>query len=99
MTQSRYYYFDFLRVIAILMMYVYHVSMIDVAERDWHIQDQSSSNVIMEINHWMASFRIPLLFLASGFISVILLERLSQKARFLNVGRGSSYPQSSGPSS
>lgn len=62
------------------MMFVFHVNMIFVAENDWHIKDDSSSNVLMEINYWMSSFRMPLLFLVSGFVSTILLEKLNQKA-------------------
>ncbi|WP_299713488.1 acyltransferase family protein [uncultured Tenacibaculum sp.] len=75
----RFHYIDFLRVIAILMMFIYHINMIFVAENDWHIKDNSSSNVLMEVNYWMSSFRMPLLFLVSGFISTILLERFSKR--------------------
>lgn len=80
MEKSRYYYIDFLRVIAIVMMFVFHVNMIFVAENDWHIKDASSSNVLMELNYWMSSFRMPLLFLVSGFVSAILLEKMNQKS-------------------
>ncbi len=82
MTKNRYYYIDFLRVIAILMMFIFHVNMIFVAENSWHIKDVSSSNVLMELNYWMSSFRMPLLFLVSGFVSAILLEKMSQRQFF-----------------
>lgn len=75
--KARYYYIDFLRVVAIVMMFIFHVNMIFVAEWGWHIKDTSSSNVLLEINYWMSLFRMPLLFLVSGFVSVILLERMS----------------------
>ncbi len=80
MANQRYYYIDFLRVIAILMMYVFHVNMIFVAEWDWHIKDASSSNVLLELNYWMSSFRMPLLFVVSGFVSAILLSKMSIKS-------------------
>ncbi|WP_394748924.1 acyltransferase family protein [Spongiimicrobium salis] len=79
MEKNRYYYIDFLRVIAILMMFIFHVNMIFVAENDWHIKDASTSSVLMEFNYWMSSFRMPVLFLVSGFVSAILLEKMSQK--------------------
>lgn len=59
------------------MMFIFHVNMIFVAENDWHIKDKSTSNVLMELNYWMSSFRMPLLFLVSGFVSAILLEKMS----------------------
>ncbi|MCB0476471.1 MAG: acyltransferase family protein, partial [Flavobacteriaceae bacterium] len=80
--KNRYYYIDFLRVIAILMMFIFHVNMIFVVENDWHIKDVSSSNVLMELNYWMSAFRMPLLFLVSGFVSAILLEKMNQRHFF-----------------
>lgn len=77
---ERYFYIDFLRVFAILLMFIYHVNMIFVSEWDWHIKDDSQSNVLMEINYWMAFFRMPLLFFVSGFISCLLLEKLNNGA-------------------
>lgn len=79
-SEKRYHYIDFLRIIAILLMFVYHVSMIFVAEWDWHIKNVERSNVLMEINYWMAFFRMPLLFFVSGFISSALLDRLKTSA-------------------
>jgi glucans biosynthesis protein C len=72
---ERLFYIDFLRVFAIILMFIYHVSMIFVAEWDWHIKNAEQSNVLMEINYWMAFFRMPLLFFVSGFISCVLLDR------------------------
>ncbi|MEL6812307.1 MAG: acyltransferase family protein, partial [Bacteroidota bacterium] len=65
-------------------MFIYHVNMIFVAEWDWHIQDESSSNVLLESNYWMSSFRMPLLFVVSGYVSAILLERMNWKS-FVNL--------------
>ncbi|AUP80869.1 acyltransferase [Flavivirga eckloniae] len=80
MKTARYYYIDFLRVIAIIMMFIYHVFMVFVAEWGWHIKNKETSNVLLEINYWMASFRMPLLFFVSGYISYILMLRLNWKA-------------------
>ncbi|MBB3167118.1 acyltransferase family protein [Simiduia aestuariiviva] len=76
---GRFFYIDFLRVAAIVMMFIFHVNMIFVAEWDWHIKNVSQSNVLMEVNYWMAFFRMPLLFFVSGFISCILLEKWSSR--------------------
>lgn len=79
---ERFFYIDFLRVFAILLMFVYHVSMIFVAEWGWHVKNAEQSNVLMEINYWMAFFRMPLLFFVSSFIACALLDRL-QSAAFI----------------
>jgi len=74
---ERYFYIDFLRVLAILLVFIFHVNMIFVAEWGWHIKVESKSNVLMEVNYWMQFFRMPLLFFLSGFISCVLLKKLS----------------------
>jgi len=79
MKTTRYFYIDSLRVIAILMMFVYHVFMVFVAEWNWHIKNTETSNMLLEINYWMASFRMPLLFFVSGYISYILMQHLHWK--------------------
>lgn len=80
MKTDRYHYIDLLRIIAILMMFVYHVFMVFAADWDWHIKNMETSNTLLEINYWMASFRMPLLFFVSGYISYILMQRLGLKA-------------------
>jgi len=77
---ERYFYIDFLRVIAIFLMFIYHVSMIFAAEWAWHIKNAETSNLLMEFNYWMAFFRMPLLFFVSGFISCLLLDRLTNNS-------------------
>jgi len=80
MNIKRYYYIDSLRVIAILMMFVFHVAMIFVAEWDWHIKNAEDSNMLLELNYWMSSFRMPVLFFVSGYISYILILRMNWKS-------------------
>ena len=72
---ERLHFIDALRVVAILLMFFYHTAMIFVAEWDWHIKNSELSNVLMEINYWLALFRMPLLFLVSGYISCVLLAK------------------------
>lgn len=74
---KRLHYVDALRVIAILMMYLFHVSMVFVSDWGWHIKNQESSQLLLELNFWMSSFRMPLLFMVSGCISYILMQRMS----------------------
>lgn len=76
---ERYFYIDALRVIAVLLMFVFHVSMIFAAESDWHIKNAEQSRVLLEVNYFLSFFRMPLLFLVSGYISAILLIRLNWK--------------------
>ncbi|MES2824913.1 MAG: acyltransferase family protein [Pseudomonadota bacterium] len=80
---ERHFYIDALRVIAVLLMFVFHVSMIFVAESGWHIKNTEQSSVLLEVNTFLSFFRMPLLFFVSGYISAMLLTRLSWK-EFLN---------------
>ena len=73
----RHYFIDALRVIAIGLMFVFHVSMIFAAESPWHIKNEEQSRVLLEVNYFLSFFRMPLLFLVSGYISALLLTRLS----------------------
>ncbi len=79
MRTTRNYYIDSLRVIAIFMMFVYHTFMVFVADWGWHIKNTETSNMLLEINYWMASFRMPLLFFVSGYISYILMKRFDSR--------------------
>ncbi|MFO1369186.1 MAG: acyltransferase family protein [Marinagarivorans sp.] len=76
---ERHFYIDALRVIAVLLMFVFHVSMIFAAESDWHIKNTEQSRVLLEVNYFISFFRMPLLFLVSGYIASILLARLNWK--------------------
>ena len=80
---ERHFYIDALRVIAVLLMFVFHVSMIFAAESGWHIKNVEQSRVLLEVNYFLSFFRMPLLFLVSGYISSILLSRLNWK-EFIN---------------
>lgn len=75
--RKRFYYIDALRVIAISMMFIFHVSMVFVSDWGWHIKNTQTSSILLELNFWMSSFRMPLLFFVSGFISYILIRRMN----------------------
>ncbi len=62
------------------MMFVYHTFMVFVAEWGWHIKNNETSSMLLEINYWMSSFRMPLLFFVSGYISYILMGRLDWRS-------------------
>lgn len=76
-SSERMYFIDAIRVYAILMMFLYHVAMIFVAEWGWHIKDQSKNYTLMELNYWLASFRMPLLFFVSAYISCLILNKIN----------------------
>ena len=87
--EKRFYFIDSLRVIAILMMFLFHVFMVFVNEWNWHIKNEETSSVLLEVNFWMSSFRMPLLFFVSGYISSILIKRMDWQSfvsqRFLRL--------------
>lgn len=55
----RHYFIDALRVIAIGLMFVFHVSMIFAAESPWHIKNEEQSRVLLEVNYFLSFFRAP----------------------------------------
>lgn len=64
--KERYYFIDWLRVIAIILVLFFHVGMIFTAEWGWHIKNNQTSNIVLEFNFWLSRFRMPLLFFISG---------------------------------
>lgn len=57
---------DWLRVIAIILLLYFHTAMIFTAEWGWHIKNPETSSLILEFNHFLRHFRMPILFLISG---------------------------------
>jgi glucan biosynthesis protein C len=64
--RERYYFIDWLRVIAIILVLFFHVGMIFTAEWGWHIKNNQTSYLWLEFNFWLSRFRMPLLFFISG---------------------------------
>lgn len=57
---------DWLRVIAIVLLLFFHSAMPYVAEWDWHLKNDPTSPLMMEINYFLSRWRMALLFLISG---------------------------------
>lgn len=75
--EERRYDLDWLRVIAILLLHLFHCAMPFVAEWDWHIKNKETSNLFLECNYFLSRWRMPLLFFISGIGTVFVLNQLS----------------------
>ncbi|HJT74441.1 MAG TPA: acyltransferase family protein [Chitinophaga sp.] len=67
-------YLDWLRIIAIIGVLVLHTAMPFATDLGWHIRNKETSNVLLELVHWLHMFRMPLLFFISGAISYYMLQ-------------------------
>jgi glucans biosynthesis protein C len=57
---------DWLRVLAITVLIFFHAAMPFVAEWGWHLKNTETSHLLLEVNHFLHGWRMPLLFLISG---------------------------------
>ncbi|WP_419698173.1 acyltransferase family protein [Mucilaginibacter sp. NFX135] len=76
-TTQRQTYLDWLRILSIAGVLFFHSAMPFVAEDDWHIKNAETSNLLMESNHFLHLFRMPLLFFISGTVSFYMMQRRS----------------------
>jgi glucan biosynthesis protein C len=76
-TTQRQTYLDWLRIISIAGVFFFHSAMPYVAEDSWHIKNNETSNLMMESNHFLHLFRMPLLFFISGTVSYYMMQRRS----------------------
>ena len=76
-TTQRQTYLDWLRILSIVGVLFFHSAMPYVAEDWWHIKNHETSNLLMESNHFMHLFRMPLLFFISGTVSYYMMQRRS----------------------
>lgn len=76
-TTQRQTYLDWLRILSILGVLFFHSAMPFVAEDGWHIKNHETSNLMMESNHFLHLFRMPLLFFISGTVSYYMMQRRS----------------------
>ena len=76
-TSQRQSYLDWLRILSIVGVLFFHSAMPFVAEDDWHIKNAQTSNLLMESNHFLHLFRMPLLFFISGTVSYYMMQRRS----------------------
>lgn len=74
-SNNRLAYLDWLRILAILGVLVFHGAMAYVAEWDWHIKNKETSNLLMEFNFWLSRFRMPLLFFVSGTVTYMMIQK------------------------
>lgn len=74
---ERRYDLDWLRVIAILLLHLFHCAMPFISEWDWHLKNKETSNLVLECNYFLSRWRMPLLFFISGVGSVFVLNQLS----------------------
>jgi len=74
-TTDRQAYLDWLRILAILGVLLFHSAMAFVAEWGWHIKNKETSNLLLEFNFWLHNFRMPLLFFISGTVSYFMLQK------------------------
>ncbi|HMH23496.1 MAG TPA: acyltransferase family protein [Puia sp.] len=68
-------YLDWLRILAILGVLLFHSAMAFVSDWDWHIKNKETSNLLLEFNFWLHNFRMPLLFFISGTVSYFMLQK------------------------
>jgi Predicted acyltransferases len=74
-TSNRQTYLDWLRIMAIFGVLVFHAAMPFVSEWEWHIKNGQTSQLLQEMNFWMSRFRMPLLFFISGSVSYYMLQK------------------------
>ena len=74
-TTTRQAYLDWLRILAIFGVLIFHSAMPFGAELEWHIRNKETSNLFLEMILWMHLFRMPLLFFISGTVSYFMLQR------------------------
>jgi hypothetical protein len=76
-TTQRQTYLDWLRILSIFGVLIFHSAMPYVAEDGWHIKDAQTSNLLMESNLFLHLFRMPLLFFISGTVSYYMMQKRS----------------------
>lgn len=72
---SRHTYLDWLRLLCIAGVLVFHCAMPFATEEKWHIRNAESSNLLLELVVFMHLWRMPLLFFVSGAVSFHMLRR------------------------
>jgi peptidoglycan/LPS O-acetylase OafA/YrhL len=76
-TTQRQTYLDWLRILSILGVLLFHSAMPYVAEDGWHIKNKETSELLLESNYFLHLFRMPLLFFISGTVSYFMMQRRS----------------------
>jgi peptidoglycan/LPS O-acetylase OafA/YrhL len=74
---SRHVYLDWLRILAIFGVLLYHSARPFIPEDPWHIENVEKSNMLLEFNFFLSRFRMPLLFFISGAVAFFMLQKRS----------------------
>jgi hypothetical protein len=84
---QRRYDLDWIRVIAMFCLLLFHCGMLFVAEWTWHIQNQERSNLFLEWMFFMSGWRMSLLFIVSGAGTYFALRSRSSSQYMLERGK------------
>ncbi len=74
MESKRLPYLDWLRILAIVGVLLFHAAMPFNAEEEWHIKNKETSNLLLEFTFFISRFRMPILFFVSGAVAHIILK-------------------------
>lgn len=83
-TLPRQTYLDWLRIMAILGVLLYHSARPFITDDPWHINNAASSDLLSEFNYWLSGFRMHLLFFISGAVSWFMV-RNRKTASFMQL--------------
>lgn len=76
-TSQRQTYLDWLRIISIAGVLLFHSAMPYDSHDWWHIKNKETSNLFMEFIFFMHLWRMPLLFFISGTVSYYMMKNRS----------------------
>lgn len=74
-TSSRQTYLDWLRILAILGVLLYHGARPFITDDPWHVNNATTSDLLTEFNFWLSRFRMHLLFFISGAVSWFMMRK------------------------
>ena len=76
-TTQRQTYLDWLRIISIAGVLIFHSGMPYASDEWWHIRNNETSDLMAMSNYFMHLVRMPLLFFISGTVSYYMMQRRS----------------------
>ena len=86
---QRLYEIDWLRSLAFILLFLYHIGMFYVSDWGWHVKSAYQSTTLQYIMLVINPWRMPLIFFISGFTLALLEYKISSlqliKLRFLRV--------------
>lgn len=84
-TTGRQNYLDWLRILAIFGVLIYHSARPFITDDPWHINNEATSNLLMEFNFWLSRIRMHYFIcgIAMIFIPVFLFPVVRNKHKSL----------------